>query len=55
MFEYLFLGHMREGVPLLIVNLVALLLSVGIAGWFATEIFGIRLGPVLATSGGMQT
>jgi small-conductance mechanosensitive channel len=50
MFEYLFLGHMREGVPLLIVNLFALLLSVGIAGWFATEIFGIRLGPVLATS-----
>jgi small-conductance mechanosensitive channel len=41
---------MREGVPLLIVNLFALLLSVGIAGWFATEIFGIRLGPVLATS-----
>lgn len=50
MFEYLFLGHMREGVPLLIVNLFALLLSVGIAGWFATEIFGVRLGPVLATS-----
>jgi small-conductance mechanosensitive channel len=50
MFEYLFLGHMQEGVPLLIVNLFALLLSVGIAGWFATEIFGIRLGPVLATS-----
>lgn len=50
MFEYLFLGHMREGVPLLIVNLVALLLSVGIAGWFATEIFGIKLGPVVATS-----
>jgi small-conductance mechanosensitive channel len=50
LFEYLFLGHMREGVPVLIVNLFALLLSVGIAGWFATEIFGIRLGPVLATS-----
>jgi small-conductance mechanosensitive channel len=50
MFEYLFLGHMQEGVPLLIVNLVALLLSVGIAGWFATEIFGIHLAPVLATS-----
>jgi small-conductance mechanosensitive channel len=50
MFEYLFLGHMREGVPLLIVNLFSLLLSIGIAGWFATEIFGIRLAPVLATS-----
>lgn len=50
MFEYLFLGHMKEGVPVLIVNLFSLLLSIGIAGWFATEIFGIRLAPVLATS-----
>ncbi len=50
MFEYLFLGHMREGVPLLIVNLFSLLLSIGIAGWFATEIFGIKLAPLLATS-----
>lgn len=50
MFEYLFLGHMKEGVPVLIVNLFSLLLSIGIAGWFATEIFGVRLAPVLATS-----
>lgn len=48
--EYLFLGHMKEGVPLLIVNLFSLLLSVAIAGWFATEIFGIKLAPVIATS-----
>jgi small-conductance mechanosensitive channel len=48
--EYLFLGHMKEGVPILIVNLFSLLLSVAIAGWFATEIFGIKLAPVLATS-----
>jgi small-conductance mechanosensitive channel len=48
--EYLFLGHMKEGVPLLLVNLFSLLLSIAIAGWFATEIFGIRLAPVLATS-----
>lgn len=50
MFEYLFLGHMKEGVPVLIVNLFSLLLSIGIAGWFATDIFGVRLAPVLATS-----
>jgi len=50
MFEYLFIGHMKEGVPVLIVNLFSLLLSIAIAGWFATEIFGIRLAPVLATS-----
>jgi len=48
--EYTFLGHVKEGVPILIVNLFSLLLSIGIAGWFATEIFGIRLAPVLATS-----
>ena len=47
---YLFIGHMREGVPLLIVNLFTLLLSIGIAGWFATELFGVKLGPLLATS-----
>lgn len=50
MFEYLFIGHMKEGVPVLIVNLFSLLLSIAIAAWFATEIFGIRLAPVLATS-----
>lgn len=50
MFEYLFLGHMKEGVPVLIVNLFSLLLSIAITGWFATEIFGVRLAPVLATS-----
>lgn len=50
MFEYLFIGHMKEGVPVLIVNLFSLLLSIGIAGWFLTEIFGVRLAPVLATS-----
>lgn len=50
LFEYLFLGHMKEGVPVLIVNLFTLLLSVGVVGWFATELFGIRLTPLLATS-----
>ncbi len=49
-FEYLFLGSMREGVPLLIVNLVSLLLSLAIGSWMATEILGLKLGPLLATS-----
>jgi small-conductance mechanosensitive channel len=49
-FEYLFLGSMREGVPLLIVNLVSLVLSLGIGSWMATEILGLKLGPLLATS-----
>ncbi|MBX9767045.1 MAG: mechanosensitive ion channel family protein, partial [Bdellovibrionales bacterium] len=50
MLEYLFLGHMREGVPLLLVNISTLLLSITIGGWFATQIFGANLAPLLATS-----
>ena len=50
MLEYLFLGHMREGVPLLLVNISTLLLSITIFGWFATQIFGANLAPLLATS-----
>jgi len=49
-FEYLFLKHMREGVPLLLVNLISLLLSGVIGAWLLTDIFEIRLLPVLATS-----
>jgi small-conductance mechanosensitive channel len=50
MLEYLFLGHMREGVPLLLVNISTLLLSITIFGWFVTQIFGANLAPLLATS-----
>jgi small-conductance mechanosensitive channel len=49
-FEYLFLSHMKAGVPLLLVNLFSLLLSLSLGGWIATEVFGIRLAPLLATS-----
>lgn len=49
-FEYLFLGHMREGVPLLLVNLSTLLLSMILGAWIATEIFGVKLAPLIATS-----
>jgi len=50
LFEYLFFGHMKEGVPVLIVNLFTLLLSIGIVGWMAAEILGVKLTPLLATS-----
>ena len=50
MFEYLFLGHMREGVPVLLVNLFTLLLAISLGGWLATEILNVNLAPVLATS-----
>ncbi|MGK5085571.1 mechanosensitive ion channel domain-containing protein [Bdellovibrionota bacterium FG-1] len=50
MFEYLFLSHMRVAVPLLLVNLFTLLLSMLIGGWLATEVFSVRLAPLLATS-----
>jgi len=50
LFEYLFLGHMKAGVPVLIVNLFTLVLSMAIVGWYATDIFGFKLTPLLATS-----
>lgn len=50
LFEYLFLGHMRSGVPLLLVNLLTLILSLVLSGWILTEIFYVKLTPLLATS-----
>ncbi|MCM2277092.1 MAG: mechanosensitive ion channel family protein [Oligoflexia bacterium] len=49
-FEYLFLSHMKVAVPLLLVNLCTLLLTVFLAGWLITDIFNVRLAPLLATS-----
>lgn len=49
-FEYLFLGHMREDVPVLLVNIFILILSLFVGGWVATEIFNVKLAPLLATS-----
>jgi small-conductance mechanosensitive channel len=48
--EYLFLGHMKVGVPMLLVNLFTLLFSLVVAGWFMTSIFGFKIAPLLATS-----
>jgi len=49
-FEYFFFNHMREGFPLVLVNVITLLLSLFIGGWFVSEIFGAQLAPLLATS-----
>lgn len=48
--QYMFLGSMREGVPLLMVNVFTLLLSIALAFWAASRLFGLQLGPLLATS-----
>ncbi len=48
--QYLFLGSMRAGVPLLLVNIFSLLLSIVIGFWTVNNIFGVNLTPLLATS-----
>lgn len=48
--QYLFLGSMRAGVPLLLVNIFSLILSIAITFWSLSKLFGIDLTPVLATS-----
>lgn len=48
--QYLFLGSMRAGVPLLIVNIVSLVLSMMLILWGASQVFNLQLGPLLATS-----
>lgn len=49
-FEYLFLGSMRAGVPLLLVNIFTLMLSLIATGWILTTIFSVNLTSILATS-----
>lgn len=49
-FEYLFLSNMSAGVPVLLVNLVTLLISIFIAAWLSTAVFGVLWAPLLATS-----
>ncbi len=48
--QYLFLGSMRLGVPSLLVNIFSLVLSILIAFWSVSIIFGVQLTPLLATS-----
>lgn len=49
-FEYLFLGSMKAGVPLLLVNMFTLILSAIVFGWVLAKIFDVNLTPLLATS-----
>lgn len=49
-FEYLFLNSMSAGVPVLLVNLVTIVISIFIAAWLSTSVFGVRWAPLLATS-----
>jgi small-conductance mechanosensitive channel len=48
--QYLFLGSMRAGVPLLLVNIFSLLLSIVLLVWGLSHVFGLDLGPLMATS-----
>lgn len=48
--QYLFLGSMKHGVPLLLVNIFSLILSIVLVFWGITHVFGLELGPLLATS-----
>ncbi len=49
-FEYLFFKSMTAGVPVLLVNLVTMIISIFIAAWLSTAVFGVRWAPLLATS-----
>jgi small-conductance mechanosensitive channel len=49
-FQYLVLGHMKVGVPVLLVNLFTLITTLVLTGWIVSEVFSIRLAPLLATS-----
>lgn len=48
--QYLFLGSMKHGVPVLIVNIFSLIMSIALAMWVAAGIFSIEVTPLLATS-----
>lgn len=48
--QYLFLGSMKHGVPVLIVNIFSLLMSMIFSLWGARAIFNLELTPILATS-----
>ncbi|KYG63884.1 hypothetical protein AZI86_13785 [Bdellovibrio bacteriovorus] len=48
--QYLFLGSMKHGVPLLLVNIFSLIASIVLFFWGINHVFGLQLGPLLATS-----
>jgi small-conductance mechanosensitive channel len=48
--QYLFMGAMKSGVPVIIVNIFSTVLSIVLLFWAISQIFGVNLGPLLATS-----
>jgi small-conductance mechanosensitive channel len=49
-FQYLFFRHLKVAFPVLLVNLFTLLLSLILGTWLGSEVFSVRLTPILATS-----
>lgn len=48
--ELLFLGHMREFVPALLINTLTALVALLAFSWLAANVFDLQIGPLLATS-----
>lgn len=48
--QYLFMGAMKSGVPLIIVNIFSIMLSIVLTFWIISQVFGVNLAPLLATS-----
>ncbi len=48
--ELLFLGHMRESVPALLINTFTGVVATAVASWIAATVFNFQLAPLLATS-----
>ncbi len=48
--QYLFMGAMKSGVPVIIVNIFSILLSIVLTFWIISQVFAVNLGPLLATS-----
>ncbi len=48
--QLLFLGHMREGVPALLINTFTAVVALLTGGWLAARLFDLHFAPLLATS-----
>ncbi len=48
--QYLFMGAMKSGVPIIVVNIFSSMLSIILTFWIISQVFGVNLGPLLATS-----
>jgi small-conductance mechanosensitive channel len=47
---YLFLRSMTAGVPVLLVNIFSLMLFISIGLWSTSQLFGVQVAPLIATS-----